>query len=94
MQRSTDQQGKTDATPTQKLLGFMARNILHPLRPIDFYEAMARINKFVHSCRQLSPTYKQVERLKAHGKWREGMTRGEAHDLIRQLIQADAGHPS
>jgi hypothetical protein len=85
---STDQQADFACSPTNRQLSFMARNQLQPDHPVDFYEAQDRINKFVRFRRRLAPTDRQKNLLQGRGKWREGMTRGEAHDLIRQLFQA------
>jgi hypothetical protein len=88
--RSTEQRIEADCSATQKQLGFLARNNLYSDHLPDFYEAMATINTFVRIRRQLAPTDKQMKLLKTRGKWREGMSRGEAHDLIRTLLQDDA----
>jgi hypothetical protein len=76
--------------PTQRQLAFMARNKLHPDRPIDFYDAMHTIGAFVRRRRELSPTAPQEKFLKEKGQWRDGMTRGEAFDAIKRIV-ADLG---
>jgi hypothetical protein len=40
---------------------------------------------FVRDRRQMSPTVRQETFLRDHGRWRDGMTRGEAFDLIGRL---------
>ncbi len=37
------------------------------------------------SWRRKPPTDRQVNFLRSHGRWREGLTRGEASDLIRVI---------
>ena len=73
-------------TPTRRQEDFMDRNRLQPDHPVDFYEAAHTIRTFVDSRRQLSPTVKQEKLLREHGKWRDGMTRGQAFDQIRALF--------
>ena len=81
---------------THKQEAFLNRNNLHPDRPIDRYEAAHKIGTFVDSRRLLSPTVKQESLLRELGKWREGMNRGEAFDLIRRhyAVQAPQGYPT
>lgn len=81
-----------DETPTRKQQAFLDRHHLQPDdRPLDFHEAAKAIGKFVRGCRALAPTDRQKEFLKKRGKWREGMSRGEAFDLIRCLTAGNRG---
>ena len=73
-------------TPTRKQEDFLDRHRLHPDRAVDFYEAAHTIRTFVDFRRQLTPTAKQEKLLREHGKWRDGMTRGQAFDQIRALF--------
>ena len=77
--------------PTERQEAFLRRNNIHPDHPLDFYEASHAINRFVHTRRQLSPTVRQEKLLKKHGQWRQGMTRGEAFDRMKQIL---AQHPA
>ncbi len=72
--------------PTPRQQAFLNRHRLQPDRPVDFYEAAQTIGRFIRDRRQLAPTPRQEKLLKAHGKWREGMTRGEAFDQIQRLL--------
>jgi len=71
-------------SPTERQAAFLERHDLDPEGHLDFYEAMSRINRFVNARRQLPPTPRQIQLLKAWGHWRDGMTRGQAFDLIKQ----------
>jgi hypothetical protein len=77
-------------SPTRKQQAFLARNRIDPGRALDFYEATHAIGRFVHSRREMSPTARQEEYLKQRGRWRDGMSRGEAFDLIGQLVAGGA----
>jgi hypothetical protein len=74
-------------SPTRKQQEFLARNKLHPGPDLDFYEAMHVIGRFVSSRRRMPPTARQEKFLKEQGKWREGMSRGEAFDAIKQCFR-------
>jgi hypothetical protein len=69
----------------------MARNKLHPGRPVDFDEAMHAIGRFVDARRQMAPTVRQERFLKDRGEWRDGMSRGEAFDAIRRIVAGPPG---
>lgn len=73
-------------SPTHKQQAFLARHNLHPDDPDDFYEAAYTIGQFIQSRRRLPPTPRQEKLLKEHGKWRDGMTRGKAFDLLNRLL--------
>jgi len=75
--------------PTEKQQGFLDRHNLIPDRQPDFYEAPSVIGRFIRSCRRLAPTARQKHFLQDHRLWKEGMTRGEAFDLISQCKAAD-----
>ena len=86
MHRSSEQQFDPDfCSPTRPQQAFLLRDKLQPNHKIDFYEASHVIGQFVHARRQLSPTDRQVKFLKEHGKWRDGMNRGEVFDLIQRI---------
>jgi hypothetical protein len=72
--------------PTNRQQAFLDRHKLNPDHAIDFYDAMHTIGRFVDARRQLSPTVRQEKFLKEKGLWRDGMSRGEAFDLIRQIL--------
>jgi len=72
--------------PTSKQQAFLNRHKLQPNRPLDFDEASNTIGQYVSACRRQLPSTRQEQFLKEHGKWRDGMTRGEAFDLIGQII--------
>jgi hypothetical protein len=92
MRRSPEQQGDpAPCEPTSKQLAFLARNKLHPGRPVDFYEASHTIGQFVSSRRQMPPTARQERFLKERGEWRDGMSRGEAFDAIRRIVAGPPG---
>jgi hypothetical protein len=92
MRHSTDQQPDPPfCTPTRKQQAFLDRHCLQPNRPLDCYEAAALIGQFVRSRRALAPTARQEQFLKKRGKWRDGMSRGEAFDLIRRLVVGNRG---
>jgi hypothetical protein len=80
-------------TPTRRQEAFLARNKLHPGREIDFYEAAHAIGQFVNARRELPPTSRQERFLKDRGRWRDGLSRGEAFDLIRHILADAAGPP-
>ena len=87
MHRSPEQQFDPEfCSPTRRQQAFLLRNKLQPNHKIDFYEASHVIGQFVQARRQLSPTDRQETFLKEHGKWRQGMNRGEALDLIRRIV--------
>ena len=69
--------------PTPKQEAFLHRNRLHAT---DFYNAMGTISHFVRAQRQLPPTPRQIQLLKQHHQWREGMSRGQAYDAIKRLF--------
>ncbi len=73
-------------SPTSRQQAFMARHELHLDHPVDFYEAAHTIGQFVDFRRQLPPTARQEKFLKEKGKWRDGMSRGEAFDLIKRIV--------
>jgi hypothetical protein len=77
--------------PTRRQQAFLDRHRLHPTEPPDLYEASHLIGRFIDSRRGLPPTVRQVAFLKARGRWREGMSRGEAQDLIGQLLRGLTG---
>jgi hypothetical protein len=86
MRRSPEPRRQPDPdSPTRKQQAFLDRHNLCPEQPIDYHEAAHVIGRFVHDRRQLSPTERQKEFLKAQGQWRDGMSRGEAFDLIRRI---------
>jgi hypothetical protein len=92
MRRSPEQHADPlPCSPTRKQQAFLARNRIDPGRDIDFYEAMHTIGQFVHSRREMSPTARQEQFLKQKGQWRDGMSRGEAFDLIGQLVAGTGG---
>jgi len=92
MRRSYDQYFDFEPySPTDKQQAFLNRHNLNPDYPLDFYSASNRIGQFVRDRRQLSPTARQEKLLKDLGKWREGMSRGEAFDLIRQFYAGGNG---
>jgi hypothetical protein len=66
-------------------------NKLDPGRALDSCEAVHAIGQFVRSRREMSPTPRQELFLKQRGQWREGMSRGEAFDLIGQLLAGTGG---
>jgi hypothetical protein len=85
---------RTDPPPcsaTPKQQAFMDRHDLHPDREVDFYEASHTIRQFVDSRRDLLPTDKQVKFLRQRGKWRDGMSRGQAFDVINSIVAMKAG---
>ena len=87
MYRSPEQQFDPDfCSPTRRQQAFLLRNKLQPNHKIDFYEASHVIGEFVQARRQLSPTGRQEKLLKEQSKWREGMNRGEAFDLIQRIV--------
>ncbi len=87
MRRSFDQGfDPVFVSPTDKQQAFLNRHNLNTDRPLDFYDAACTIERFVRARRQMSPTVRQERFLKERGKWKEGMTRGEAYDLIRVLL--------
>lgn len=71
--------------PTRRQQAFLDRHKLNPDRPLDFYEASHAIGQFVRDRRRMSPTASQESFLKQRGKWKDGMNRGEAFDLIRRI---------
>jgi hypothetical protein len=75
-----------DCSPTRKQRAFLNRHQLQPDRPLDFDDAAHTIGRFITERRQLSPTDKQERFLRQRGKWRDGLTRGEAHDLIGHIL--------
>jgi len=80
--------------PTRRQTEFLVRNNLvsdfeAEVRPPDYHEASHRINSFISQRRRLAPTPKQEALLKQRGKWKDGMTRGEAFDEIRRLMWED-----
>jgi hypothetical protein len=92
MRRSPEQPpDPPPCAPTERQEAFLARNMIHPDRPIDFYEASDVIGRFVRARRQMSPTARQEKFLKDHGKWRDGMSRGEAFDLIGRILAGRDG---
>jgi hypothetical protein len=90
MRRSPEQHvDPPPCPPTRKQEAFLARNRIDPGRALDFYEAAHAIGQFVRSRREMSPTPRQEQFLKQKGQWRDGMSRGEAFDLIGQLVAGD-----
>ncbi len=76
----------SDDSPSDRQQAFLERhNIAHgPAK--GFYDAMHTIGRFIHTQRLLPPTKRQIELLKARGKWRDGMSRGQAFDAIKSLF--------
>ena len=71
-------------TPRQR--AFLARHNLQLEGNDDHGNAGQAIRRFILNRRELSPTDRQVAFLQQRGLWREGMSRGEAFDLIRATI--------
>jgi|HubBroStandDraft_4_1064222.scaffolds.fasta_scaffold1031060_1 hypothetical protein len=71
--------------PTLRQRGFLARHRLDHNGQMDFHQASQRIGQYVAARRRTSPSDRQKRFLMQHGKWRDGMTRGEAFDLIGSL---------
>jgi hypothetical protein len=87
MRFSPEQQAdRPPCTPTRRQEAFLVRNKVHPGREIDFYEAAHVIGRFVGARRELPPTARQVKFLKGRGRWRDGLSRGEAFDLIGRIL--------
>jgi hypothetical protein len=92
MRRSPEQPpDPPPCAPTERQEAFLARHRIYPDRPLDFYEASDVIGRFVRVRRQMSPTVRQEKFLKDRGKWRDGMTRGEAFDLIGRILAGTGG---
>jgi hypothetical protein len=92
MRRSPEQPpDPLPCAPTERQEAFLARNKINPDRPPDFYEASHVSGRFVRARRQMSPTVHQEQFLKDHGKWRHGMTRGEAFDRIGRILAGTDG---
>jgi hypothetical protein len=92
MKRPCDYDQQNDpipGLPTRRQAAFLERHDLDPEGQLDYYGAMSHINRFINARRQLAPTPRQIQLLKARGLWRDGMTRGEAFDLIRNKIIMD-----
>lgn len=75
-----------DELPTARQKAFMERNHIDHKPDTGFYDAMHLIGRHIDAKRALPPTQKQINLLKARGKYREGMSRGEAFDAIRWLV--------
>jgi hypothetical protein len=73
-------------TPTPAQEDCLVRLGIHPGRPISRQSAWALINDAVEQRRLLPPTEKQEWILKQHDQWRPGMSRGEAFDLIGEIM--------
>jgi hypothetical protein len=69
--------------PTKGQYDFLDRNRLPHDHTTDLCDATRTIDAYVRSRRVLEPTARQIELLKRHKQWREGMTRGDAYDAIR-----------
>ncbi len=52
----------------------------------QLYPFPNRLTSFIHIRRLLPPTPRQIQLLKQHHRWREGMSRGEAYDAIKRLF--------
>jgi hypothetical protein len=75
-----------DSAPTEAQEQSLIRLGIHPGRPISKREASTLIHDAVEQRRSLPPTDKQEWILKQHGQWRPGMSRGEAFDLIGEIM--------
>lgn len=71
---------------TRRQVSFLRRNNLPVHERMSYDDVHASIAKFVNGRRQLKPTAKQEQILRQKGLWREGMNRGEAWDLLRELL--------
>jgi hypothetical protein len=67
---------------TQKQRECLARNGIAGDGALSRSEAASRIEAYICERRQLPPTPKQEWLLRQHNCWHEGMTRGQASDLI------------
>jgi hypothetical protein len=79
------------SSPSDKQLNCLERFGFDINKPLDRAEAWHLINDLVNNQRQLPPTQKQELFLRKRGHWRDGLTRGEACDLIGMLVQEDQG---
>jgi hypothetical protein len=65
----------------------MAKMGVLPDKPVDRREASEIIGQQIQLRRQLPPTPRQERFLRAEGKWKDGMTYGEAYDAIAKITE-------
>ena len=82
--------GRPFVPATEKQLAVLRRHgILSEYQMTDRHTAWRAINELVRLGRELRPTEAQEYTLKQNGLWRDGMTRGEAWDIINEMYQPD-----
>ena len=76
---------------TNRQLACLTKFGLAPDGPVRKYEAHRLISQEIDRRRGLPPTPRQEKFLRSRGRWRDGMTGGEAFDLIGQIKAAFQG---
>ena len=75
---------------TEKQLAVLRKHgMLADHQIIDRHTAWSKIKELVRLERESRPTERQEYTLKENGLWREGMSRGEAWDIINGMYQPD-----
>jgi len=59
---------------------------------VDAREAHQLIGTFITGMRATRPSDRQKKFLMDRGRWTEGMTRGQAYDLIGSILTASSAH--